>query len=115
MLLCHPSTCQHPRGSTNSLCTWLCLGDQVPHVFGESPGTLALAWQAKGEIQAALEQYEQLKELDRIRGKYWSWRAASLRGMQMPALFAFLLLQALLRRSICDRRRRQRKAPTASR
>ena len=37
-------------------------------------------FEARGEVQAALDQYERLKELDRIRAKYWCWRALALLG-----------------------------------
>ncbi|CAE7895554.1 FNTA [Symbiodinium necroappetens] len=40
---------------------------------------LANIHEARGEVQAALDQYERLKELDRIRAKYWCWRADYLK------------------------------------
>ena len=33
--------------------------------------------QAKGDVQAAAALYSQLEEVDRIRAKYWAWRAGT--------------------------------------
>ena len=36
--------------------------------------------EAKGDKAGALSQYEQLKEVDKIRAKYWQWKADLLKG-----------------------------------
>mmetsp|Transcript_9270 Transcript_9270/g.17066 ORF Transcript_9270/g.17066 Transcript_9270/m.17066 type:complete len:212 (-) Transcript_9270:59-694(-) len=40
---------------------------------------LANIYEARNDIAAALEQYAKLEDTDRIRAKYWTWRADYLR------------------------------------
>ena len=46
--------------------------------FSASESVQGEVSQAKGDVQAALQQFEQLTEVDRIRAKYWQWRVADL-------------------------------------
>lgn len=48
---------------------------------------LARVHEARGETQDVLQQYELLKVVDRIRAKYWDWRATSLTAKRKEVAF----------------------------